>query len=416
MIVQFTVSNFMSIGSEQTLSFIATKDKTNESNYVTRMPDGMHLLKLAVLFGANGTGKTNILDALTFFRDMMVTAPDPDEKWEKREVFRFDPIYYNLSTIMTLEFYVGDYRHKLAISFDKDNVYSERLSVFYSSRETELYSRKYKPRKNESEIFFNEKKIKLSTRDKDIIKHYTLNNCTLLAAFAKSNVKEDCIQAVYDYFKNGFAGKYTFTDSIVDHARELLSAGNKDDKKFLADWLYNGGFTDIKGVSIDESGDSKNLVFDYMVSGHHYDLPERNEARGVRRYLGLGALLYDHRNSPCLLIIDHLDACLHPKLRRQFIRRFLDSTNPRSQLIITSHAYYSLDKDFIRRDTVWFTDKADSLETLLIRLSDCKIHKTTSAHNSYKKGIIVNLPKIGNHVIRFPECIVEFEDDNSVDF
>lgn len=67
-------------------------------------------------------------------------------------------------------------------------------------------------------------------------------------------------------------------------------------------------------------------------------------------------------------------------------------------------------------DTVWFTDKTVSRETLLVRLSDCKIHKFISAHNSYNKGLIVNLPKIGNHIIYLPECIVGIEDEDAVDF
>lgn len=417
MIVQFTMNNFMSIGSEQTLSFLATKDKTNESTYVTKMPDGTHLLIFAVLFGANGTGKTNILDAMTLFRRMMVSPPDPNEKWPERSVFIFNPISKDLATSMTLEFYVGGLRHKLAISFDNDIIFSERLSVFYSSRETEIYNRRYKSFHGRSDIDFNEKRVKLTTREKNRIVDNTINNCTVLSAFAKSNVKEDCLQAVHDYFKYGFAGKYTFTDSIVDYARELVSKpDNKEEKKFLVDWLNNGGFSDIKDIYVNESEKDKNLVFDYVLEGRHFEIPEKSESRGIRRYLGLGALLHDHRSTPCLLMVDHLDACLHPRLRRQFIRRFLDSTNPESQLIITSHAYYSLDKDFIRRDTVWFTDKADSRETLLIRLSDCKIHKTTSAHNSYKKGLIVCLPQIGNHIIYLPECIVGIEDDDAVDF
>ena len=67
-------------------------------------------------------------------------------------------------------------------------------------------------------------------------------------------------------------------------------------------------------------------------------------------------------------------------------------------------------------DKVWFTDKTVSREALLVRLSDCKIHKSISAHNSYKKGLIVNLPKIGNHIIYLPECIVGIEDEDAVDF
>jgi|AntRauTorcE11898_2_1112593.scaffolds.fasta_scaffold29566_2 AAA15 family ATPase/GTPase len=83
MVLEFSISNFGPISEEQTLSFEATSDDTLEEYYVERMPDGVRILKLGMIYGPNASGKSTILKALEFLREL-VTEPksQKDEKWE----------------------------------------------------------------------------------------------------------------------------------------------------------------------------------------------------------------------------------------------------------------------------------------------------------------------------------------------
>ena len=82
-----------------------------------------------------------------------------------------------------------------------------------------------------------------------------------------------------------------------------------------------------------------------------------------------------------------------------------------SQLIFTSNAYCILVRDFIRRDTVWFTEKSQEFETWSVRLSDCNIRKDVLVHKAYKEGKIVKLPIIGETLIDLTKYDI-VDDDN----
>lgn len=408
MIAEFKVENFLSIGSEQTLSFIATKDKTNESDYVTVMPEGTPLLKLAMVFGANATGKSNILKALEFFFKMVVAYPDEDEPMDYRP-FLFSNEYKDKPTRMELTFYYMGRRHVLLIRYNKRAIVEEKLSVYFTNRATVIYERKYSNERG-AVVYFSEKATRLLKVDKAIVKSHTHINCTVIAAYVHSgNVASSKLGGIYDYFKNNFPGRFSGTGNMVERAKKLLEEkSDADTKAFLEDWMENGGFEGIDDITIDK--DSRILTFGYHNEDEEpVNLPENDESSGERRFLGLGALIYQHFTSDCLIVIDGLDLILHPKLRRYFLRSFLKNSQKYSQLIFTTNAYYILDREFIRRDTVWFTEKCN-FETLLIRLSDCNIRARQLVHKLYKQGKIVKLPIIGDHFIDLTKYTIVSDD------
>lgn len=415
MISEFEVENFLSIGSAITLSFLATKDKTNEEEYVTVMPDGARLLKVAMIFGANGTGKSNILKALDFFLRVVIMRPADTDQWIEQRKFKFNLEIKNKPTKMTLTFYFRGKKHVLYISLDNGVIYEESLSVYNTSRATNIYTRTYRS-KHAARINFNEKAIKLSQIDKNAINSNTHDNCSVLAAYYlsyQSKMVGECgLKELYEYFENTYAGRFSITESMVNHARDLmLKSFNKDTKAFLSDWMRNGSFLGLNNISIDASSEKNKLSFNYLYKGEDFGMSETEISSGARRFFGLGALIYEHLTSNCLIMIDGLDIGLHPKLRRYFLRSFLKSSQKYSQLIFTTNAYYILDREFIRRDTVWFTEKSQEFETWLVRLSDCNIRKDVLVHKAYKEGKIVKLPIIGETLFDLTKYDI-VDDDN----
>lgn len=398
MIAEFKVENFLSIGSEQTLSFIATKEKTNEDDYVTVMPDGTRLLKVAMVFGANATGKSNILKALDTFFKLVVAYPINGNEPLDYRPFLFSNKYKGVPTKMELTFYYQGRKHILLIRYNRKAIVEEKLSVYFTSRATVIYERFYSNERG-AVVYFSEKATRLLKSDKDVVKSHTHINCSVVSAYVHSeHVVSSNLRGIYNYFKESFPGRFAGTDNMVDRARDLLEEKkDADTKAFLEDWMENGGFEGIDDITIDKL--TRALSFGY----HNEDnepviLPETDESSGERRFLGLGALIYKHFTSDCLIVIDGLDLTLHPKLRRYFLRSFLKNSQKYSQLIFTTYAYYVLDREFIRRDTVWFTEKPN-FGTVSIRLSDCKIKSRQLVHTLYKQGKIVKLPLIGDHVI-----------------
>ena len=106
MIAEFRIKNYLSIKTEQCLSFEATPESSNESQYCVEVKEGVKLLKTAIIYGANASGKTNVLNALSFFQDIIVNAPKDKNEKIKFECFRLDNTSRYEKSEMSLTFYL----------------------------------------------------------------------------------------------------------------------------------------------------------------------------------------------------------------------------------------------------------------------------------------------------------------------
>lgn len=363
------------------------------------MPDGTRLTRAAIIFGSNNTGKSNVLKALDFFFRLMVSPPKDEELWQEREAFIFNHKYDDMATHMSMTFYLRGKKYVQSLAFVNDVIVDESLDVYNSTRTSNIYRRDYKGFRG-LRVFFSEKNIKLSQISKNIVASNTQDSCTVLAAYARSSVEKCVLADIYDYFVKGYVGLFAKTKDMLDNTRKLLlDTTDNRPKAFIERWLKKGDFRNIDHVNIDEAG---KFSFAYSVGNELFEKPEKRESDGFLRYLGHESLLYALDKSVCFTMIDRFDKDLHPKLRRLLLRAFLRDGKRNSQVMFTTHAFYALDKDIMRRDSIWFTKKLDDCETKLIRLSDCKIHPTMSAHNAYKNGalsgkngVIIEPPKIG---------------------
>ena len=134
------------------------------------------------------------------------------------------------------------------------------------------------------------------------------------------------------------------------------------------------------------------LFFTHHTTNGDIELDEELESMGTKRYMGLATILYDLLARGVFLPIDEIETSIHYELLSYFIRVFLVNSKKHSQLIMTTHDINLLDENYIRRDTIWFTDKNDCGETQLLRLSSLGLHKTISVYNAYKQEKLVDLP------------------------
>jgi len=425
MIAEFKFKNFFSTRSEQVLSFEPTMDTFGKDEYCYEVKNGVNLLKIATIYGANASGKTNILLALSFFRDLMVDRPK-----DRTEVIDFTPFLLDEEsrknrTEMSMAFYLEKERYNLSVILDNKRIYSERLEFYPGTQPAVLYNRVYNQENDISEVKFGNK-LGISKKGQTAIVGNTINNCTVLAAFGKSNVESSRLNIVYNFFSSSIKDILQPQESLTTLAKKNLN-DDKDGslKKFLVSFLKASDFN-INDIELKEeevlitpkmqkiievapiSEEAKKqmlqkgkitnaeLVFSHTTDHGDFVLPEEMESRGTIRFMGIAVLLKKLLLEQKIILIDEVETSLHYELLAYFIKVYLaNSCNP-SQLILSTHDINLLDEDFIRRDTIWFTDKNNSGETILTRLSSLGLHKNLSPYNAYRQGKLVKLPFLGS--------------------
>ena len=425
MIAEFTVENFYSIRSTQKISFEPSSDSFMSDEYTYEVKDGVRLLKVGIIYGANASGKSNVLEAIDFFKMLVLRVPKGRNDTTRVVPFLLDETSKTKTTKMSMSFYVNQLKYILSFELDKKRIYSETLTVYESIRPTKLYSRSYDPDTDSSIIEFGTN-LKMAKKNQDAIAGNTINNCSVLAAFGNSNVEKTKLNDVYDYFakqvKDVLAPSMLLSGYVKRHL-DKDKDGNL--KKFILNFLKASDFN-IEDVTLHEEeelitpeleqliqkapigDDAKSemlkkgkitnteLTFTHRVGNGSYELSEEYESNGTMRFLGMAVILNFLLKKNQFVPIDEVETSIHYELLSYFIKVFLANSNQTSQMLLTTHDINLLNEEFIRRDTIWFTDKDEQGETNVVRLSALGLHKNLSPYNAYKQGKLVKLPFLGS--------------------
>lgn len=426
MIAEFTVENFYSIRSTQKISFEPSSDSFMLDEYTYEVKDGVRLLKVGIIYGANASGKSNVLGAIDFFKMLVLRVPKGRNDTTRVVPFLLDETSKTKTTKISMSFYVNQLKYILSFELDKKRIYSETLTVYESIRPTKLYSRSYDPYTDSSVIEFGTN-LKMAKKNQDTIAGNTINNCSVLAAFGNCNVGKTKLNDVYDYFakqvKDVLAPGMLLSGYVKRHL-DKDKDGNL--KKFILNFLKDSDFN-IEDVTLHEeeelitpeleqliqkapiADDAKSemlkkgkitnteLTFTHRTGNGLYELSEEYESNGTMRFLGMAIILNSLLKNNQFVPIDEVETSIHYELLSYFIKVFLANSNQTSQMLLTTHDINLLNEEFIRRDTIWFTtDKDEQGETNVVRLSALGLHKNLSPYNAYKQGKLVKLPFLGS--------------------
>lgn len=422
MIAEFKVKNFLSIKTEQILSFEPTADTLMRDEYTIEVKEGVRLLKLALIYGANASGKTNILLALSFLKKLMVEVPKDKVEDIGVTPFLLDNNSFSEPTEFSLTFYLENERYTLYVKLDNNKIYEENLIYYPTIKPAKLYNRIYNEITDSTEIEFGNK-LELSKKSQLALSGNTFNNCSVLAAYGKTNIEKSRLNIIYDLFTKHLPNLLSPFQTLDSYIKKNLN-DDKDNslKVFLVNVLRASDFNicDLKLEKEEEiitpelerviqstesiSDDAKrdllqkgkisnvSILFKHHTDNGDFDLPERFESRGTIRFMGMAVILNQLLQDNRIICIDEVETSLHYELLSFFIKVFLANSQKASQLIMTTHDINLLNESFIRRDAVWFTDKDSLGQTLLERLSSFGLHKNLSPYNAYKQGKLVNLP------------------------
>ena len=388
MIAEFTIKNFSSVRTEQTISFVPEESNLMEEEYLLEVAPDVKLLKLGVIYGANASGKSNILRAIDFFRKLMINNPASKSEPLDFMPFLFDDISSKEKSAMSMSLWLDGHRYILSVEFDRNRIYSESLSMYKTNRRSVLYRRTYNAEKDVAEVEFSAS-TKLSKADQKIIVGNTIPNCSVLAAFGKSNVGQQQLKEVSEYFSISMTELLTPRISLDGIAQTSLTSDLDGKlKKFILYFLRASDFniTDLHML------DKSHISFAHQTDTGVYEMGESMESSGTMRLLGMSVLLYKLLSNNRFMEIDEIENSIHFELVSYFLKCFLANSEGQSQLLVTTHDINLLNEDFLRKDVVWFTDKNNEGETILERLSAMGIHKNISPYNAYRQGKLIKLP------------------------
>ena len=402
MIAEIKFKNMFSFRDETVLSFEADKSKDLESYHVVELAPDVKLLKLAVIYGANASGKSNIIKVCDFIRSFITCTP-----LNKAELIKIVPFLLNrTSKEQASEFSVSFY----AMNGDKAirYVYSVLLETTHIVRETLIYYLSQQPatvfersmENNVSSIKFGQK-VKISTAAKEEITLKCLPNMSVFAAYMQVNTNIAEMETALQYLTKQMMPAIVPTSSLSRYAEEAIK--KETAKEYILRYLQEADFN-ISNISSKEQETKKGVVnytmYQHKVSSglggnDYYEIPELYESDGTIRTFGLASQIQNSIGSNAFLAVDEIESSLHPKLIEYMIERFLKESK-QAQLLLTTH-YDGLlgEEDLLRKDNIWFAEKNTDGASVLYPLTDFKgLNRISSLQKAYKFGKFGAVPNL----------------------
>ncbi|MBF01074.1 ATP-binding protein [Flavobacterium coralii] len=428
MIQELKVSNYLSFKEEVTFSFEATKDASFEDNQVVEVAPDVRLLRFALIYGANASGKSNLLSVFDYLCDFWFDIKKDISERTNVVPFKLDKNTPNQSSFFSLKFYVGGKRYWYQLELGKTKVVSEKLFFYNSIQPTMLFERSLN--NNISVIVFNTAVVKVGSIAKEEITIKCLPNMSFFAARNQVNVSLPIIDEAIEWMKNGIMRIISPKMNLFTFAEEKIQEDAKL-KKHILDFVRESDFniTGIETKIVDRDvpqdvlefilksesfpQDEKNRIleekkyshiktdFEHTVKNERglekYFMAPRFQSNGTHHIMGLEAAIYKALERNSLLAIDEIEFSLHPVLLIFVLKKFLEQKDNQAQLLVTTHYDLLLNEigKLFRTDSVWFTEKSESGATRLYSLTEFTgLKRIASLQKAYRQGKFGGIPKI----------------------
>ena len=403
MIQEIRIKNYLSFRDEVVLSFEATKDTTFEECQVVDVTPKVRLLRFALIYGANASGKSNLLDAIDFLRGFWFDKKSDIDEETGVVPFLLDTETPNEPSEFNIIFFVGDKKYWYILVLDGKQVIKENLYVYNSVQPSLVFSRELDG--TASLVKLNASLVKANATIVEQLNVKCLPNMSFFAARNQVNCSLAYIDEVRDWMKNNMMPIIEPGTKMFEYAGKQMEK-NAELKAYILDFVHKADYnitdvyTEREKVLTDHAFERLRTDFQHTVKNkrgeEHYRLPNSLQSEGTKRTFGIEAAIYEAIKANGILPIDEIEPSLHPELVEFIIEKFLKE-KCRSQLIVTSHYDPLLNTvdDLIRKDSVWFTEKEEDGHSTLYSLTDFKgLSKISSFQKSYRNGVFGALPNI----------------------
>ncbi len=415
MLIQFSVNNYRSIKDTISLNMLVSKSKNDKlKNYFSVR--NYKLLRSAAIYGANASGKSNIVRAMAFMRNFVLNTFKIIQSTDKLpyEPFQLSTETENSSTIFEIVFFKDNIKYRYGFEYDSDTIYSEWLFADEKGKEAKLFVRDidegdYVNRENFKEglKFFDKKNknINISKNQLFVWKCDQENgeiSKSILNWFKNFNVLDGV--SIKAHITLDLIGKLNLKKEVL----ELIKTADIDINDIVIEEEVPLDITNflltLKGeMALDKiakkSINTKHKKYDEngnVIGEEEFDFSD--ESKGTRKLFSLAAPIIDTLQNGKILVIDELEANLHPILTQYLIKLFNDekSNKTNAQLIFTTHDTNLLKPYLFRRDQIWFSEKNKFSSTEIYSLVEFKgVRASEDFEKQYIQGKYGAIPYIG---------------------
>lgn len=404
MLLEFACSNHKSIRDEVLFSALASTDNTFEDK--TKEVSGVRVLKSAIIYGANGAGKSNLIDAIAFVKNLVTNSINHQPGQGIRQIpHKLDG--FNKDSTYRIQFITHDVRYVFGFSLRNMLVSDEYLYYFPNNRQTKIYERS-------GETFSAGYNFKNKFNAcKDTIKP----NRLLLSCAANFSAVREVLDA-YNFFNDELViYNPANQNNWMNYSLYQMNTNPKMKSavlNFLAE--LGTGIRDIQ-VKIDEkkfesselppflSDEFKALLlqnnFNAITARVCYDKFDvdlmQDESTGIQKLFGILCPIIDIMMNGKVLICDELESSLHESLVFGLVKLFMNTqTDKFAQMFFTTHETGLLNLDLFRRDQIWFAEmRKDDRSTDLYSLAEIKnVRKEDNFGRGYISGKYGAIPML----------------------
>lgn len=445
MIVSFSVSNFRSFSAEETFSLVASNRLAgSHDDHAVPIPGSEHrVLRAAVLYGANGAGKSNLFKALSYVKDVALKSRGKGTG-TGREAFRLGPNIGEPSTF-DLQFVVAGKLYRFGFKADDERLTEEWLAEVDGEQERTIYERITDKSGNVTVeapgLKGTEPKLEaLVTVGGPPNQSFLATVSVTLGPLGHGKVLETvlawlkeglhlvdpngAVRDVWPHLANdptciAFAGDFlksvsTGVEGLNVNSREIDAEGllrlissqsatrllnelseSENGRHFVG--VKGGGELLLKRLDSNRARLVSIRSLHKDINGHVVPFELGDESDGTQRLLYLMPALQHLQTMDQVFVIDEIDRSLHPNLVWEFVDFFLKGAGERhAQLILTTHESSLLDLDLLRRDEIWFAEKDQGGATHLYPLTDFKVRNDSEIRKHYLNGRFGAVPFLGD--------------------
>ena len=403
MLLEYSCSNYKSIKDEITFSMLAGSDDTYEDKLIDA--GNYRVLRSAIVYGANGSGKSNFINSLSFMKELVANSINhqPGEgifQSPHKLAPMTEPSDFNI------QFIKNGIRYAYGFSLLNNAVLEEYLYYFPNGRKVQIFERK------ENDIIPGSKYKGVFDVSLTILKE---NRLFLSCSANYTNVKE--IEQAFLFFSEDIV-VYNRVNNWIEYSIELMQ-GNEDIKaKF--ERLLQKFDTGIKGVdvkteqvdiSMEELPPEMPQVIKPLFVGKQKKLEARvnyelfstdlmaEESDGIKKLFEMICPILDILSKGKVLICDEFEKSLHEILAYEIIKLFRDADQT-AQIILSTHDTGLMNRNLFRRDQIWFTQLRDDRSTDLYSLTEIKnVRKLENLEKGYISGKYGAIPVLSQHFL-----------------
>ena len=409
MLIDFSVENFRSIKDLQTLSMsaanISSRFQNIDEDNVFAVSQKISILKSKAIYGANASGKSNLIKALDTFISIVNNSVKDDKSLDRIWPFALSTETENRPSFFQMSFIMDNVLFRYGFEANRNEIISEWLFGSPGKKEVFFFTRE------KNDIKVNEKQFKegskitslYSQEENDIARKNSLF-LTSVKSFNSGLAKE-----IVDYIGNIIVVTGLSDFKMHKNAEEILS--DESEKQKIVDFLKIAdiGITDINRLEYQNSHDidkRKNFLtvtehrkFDSDLKdiGHASLYMLTDESEGSKKMFEISPLLSKALNEKRILVMDEFDARFHPLLTKKIVELFNSHANKGSQLIFVTHDTNLLNAKLLRRDQICFVEKDKYGASHIYSLVDFKgVRNDASFEKDYVAGRYGAIPFLGD--------------------